>query len=46
MQGFKGLQNLWEAKGTKGSENCLWDLGNEEVQEFQETLINDLRCLH
>ena len=32
--------------GMKDNEKCFWNSGNEEEQEFPETLINDPRCLH
>ena len=33
-------------RGMKDNEKCFWNSGNEEEQEFQETLISDSRCLH
>lgn len=33
-------------RGMKDNEKCFWNSGREEEQEFQETLINDPRCLH
>ena len=33
-------------RGMKDNEKCFWNSGREERQEFQETLINDPRCLH
>lgn len=33
-------------RGMKDNAKCFWNSGNEEEQEFQETLINDPRCLH